>query len=222
MYSDLANIIIEALIYAEQATDREVNPWLEQWRGEFEYAAEQLRSLSTNDIAIEDNIATDLKDTATSLDKVASLRLSLGCGEELEKLTEQATQKLIALKQKNIDPVKLSNESLSHVSDTVIITGRKLTNLTERAHNLVESGRIEELQSEASSFGHDLLRLSQYNIDELGADLKNELSKIGRKLHLVETMRIQMDGGRSLNEIINRISESKDSISKLIDTYNLN
>ena len=34
-YSNLSRILVEVLIYAEQADEREINPWLGQWRSEF-------------------------------------------------------------------------------------------------------------------------------------------------------------------------------------------
>lgn len=215
-YSNLSRIVGEVLIYAEQATDREVNPWLDQWRAEFSYAAAELRELSAQDIAIEESLDQELKDVASSLDEVATLRLTLGCGSNLKRLTEQARERLIALKQSKIDSIQLSNDSLNHVRDIIIVTGRKLHDLVNRSNDMVETGKIEELQAEASEFGHELLRVAQYNIDALGDDVKKELTTIGRTLHLVETMRLYMDGGKSMQAIVNKISESNDCLSQLI------
>ena len=102
------------------------------------------------------------------------------------------------------------------VRNEIIITGRKLKDLVNRSHDLAESGKIEELQAEASDFGHELLRLVQYNINALGEGIKDELTTIGRTLHLVETMRLYMDGGKSMQAIVNKISESSDYLDQLI------
>jgi len=215
-YSDLSRVVGEVLIYAEQAADREVNPWLDQWRAEFSYAAAELRELSAQDIAIEENLVQELKEVASSLDEVATLRLTLGCGPNLERLTELAKELLISLKQSKIDSIQLSDDSLNHVRDIIIITGRKLHDLVNRSHDMVETGKIEELQDEASEFGHELLRIAQYNINALGDGVKEELTTIGRTLHLVETMRLYMDGGKSMQAIVDKISESNDCLSQLI------
>ncbi len=216
-YSDLARVVGEALIYAEQAADRNVNPWLDQWRAEFGYAAAELRELSVQNIAIEENIDKVLKEAADSLDEVALLRLTLGCGPNLERLTELAKERLIAIKESKLDPAKLSDDSLNLIRDTIIITGRKLHDLVDRSHDLVESGKIEELQAEASNFGRELLRLAQYNINELGESVKDELTAIGRALHLIETMRLYMDGGKSVQAIVDKISESSEYLDQVID-----
>lgn len=215
-YSDIARVVGEVLIYAEQAAGREVNPWLDQWRAEFSYAAAELRELSAQDIAIEENLVQELKEVASTLDEVATLRLTLGCGPNLERLTEQAKERLIALKKSKIDSIQLSDDSLNHARDKIIITGRKLHDLVNRSHDMVETGKIEELQAEASEFGHELLRIAQYNINALGDGVKEELTTIGRTLHLVETMRLYMDGGKTMQAIVDKISESNDCLSQLI------
>ena len=216
-YSDLARVVAEALIYADQAGDREINPWLDQWRSEFSYAAAELRDLSAQDIAIKENIADDLREIASSLDEVASLRLTLGCGAELEQLTEQAKEKLTAIKRRKLESIQLGNDSIRQAKDTIVMTARKLHDLVNRSHDMVEAGKIEELQAEASELGHQLLRISQYNIDVLGEGVKEKLTTIGRDLHLVETMRLYIDGGKSMQAILDKISDSNDSLLQLVD-----
>ena len=214
-YSNLARVVGEVLIYADQASDREINPWLDQWRSEFSYSATELRDLSAQDIAIEGNIADELKEVATSLDEVASLRLTLGCGPKLKQLTEQAKAKLTAIKKEKIDSIQLSADSIKQIRDAIIMTARKLHDLVTRSKDMVETGRIEELQTEASEFGHQLLKISQYNIDVIGDGIKEKLISIGRDLHLVETMRLYMDGGKSLQAIIDKISDCNNSLNHL-------
>jgi ATP-dependent DNA helicase RecG len=216
-YSNIARVIGEALIYADEADDRDVNPWLDQWRSEFGYAAAELRDISAQDIAIEENIVDELKEAAVSLDEVASFRLTLGCGPELKQLTEQARGKLIALRQGKIDSIQLSDEAIRQVRDTIFMTARKLDDLVNRSYDMGESGKIEELQTEASGLGHQLLKIAQYNIDALGEGIKEKLTSIGRDLHLVETMRLYMDGGKSLQAILYKISDSNDSLGQLAD-----
>jgi hypothetical protein len=215
-YSNLARVVGEVLIYADQASDREINPWLDQWRSEFGYSAAELRDLSAQDIAIEENIADELKEIASSLDEVASLRLTLGCGPKLKQLTEQAKEKLTAIKKGKIDSIQLSADSIMQIKDTIIMTARKLHDLVNRSKNMVETGKIEELQTEASVFGHQLLKISQYNIDVIGDGIKEKLTSIGRDLHLVETMRLYMDGGKSLQAIIDKISDCENSLEQLV------
>jgi polyhydroxyalkanoate synthesis regulator phasin len=97
------------------------------------------------------------------------------------------------------------------------MTSRKLNNLVDRSHDMVEAGKIDELQAEASGFGLQLLKVSQYNIDDLGDGIKDKLNSIGRDLHLVETMPLQMDGGKSLQSILDKISDSNYSLGRIVN-----
>jgi ATP-dependent DNA helicase RecG len=215
-YSDLARILGEALIYADQAGDRMINPWLDQWRSEFSYAAAELRDLSAQEIAIDENISDRLREAASSLEEVSSLRLTLGCAPKLNEMIEKAKERLNTLKREKVDSIQLSDNSKKQVRDIIIMTARQLDDLVDRSNNLVEAGKIEELQTEASELGYQLLKISQYNIDDLGDGLKEDLISVGRELHLVETMRLSMDGGKSLQAILDKVSESNNSLAQIV------
>ncbi len=216
-YSNLAKILGETIIYADQAGDRMINPWLDQWRSTFSYAADELGDLSVQDIAIDENISNELKEAACSLEEVASLRLTMGCGPKLKELIDNAKERIVTLKHEKVDTIQLSDDSKKQVRDIIIKTARKLVDLVNRSHNLVEAGKIENLQTEASQLGYQLLRISQYNIGDFGDGFKEKLISIGRELHLVETMQLFMDGGKSLQEILDKISGLNNSLNQFVD-----
>ena len=207
----------DTLIYADQVHERNVNPWLDQWRSAFGYAAEELRELAAHEIAVEDQLEDELRDAANALDSVANLRLSLGCGPQLDSLTDEAKEKLQSIKVRKLDSISLSQDSLIYIQDSIFSTGRKLRDLADRAHDLIESGRIEELQENASEYGHNLLRIAKYNIDSLGDNVKENLISVGRSLHLIETITIYMDGGASLRAIQERVEKSADDLEQIIN-----
>lgn len=220
-YSDLARIIGDTLIYADQADERNVNPWLDQWRSTFGYAAEELRELAAQDLAIDDGLDEDLRNLANSLDEVANFRLSLGCGPQLDKLVRTAKERLESIKESKIDSIDLSQDSLIRIKETIITTARKLRDLVARSNDLVESGSIEELQEDVSEFGYDLLRVAKYNIDSLGDGIKESLTEVGRSLHLVETVTIYMDGGASVKAIVERISQSSVDLDHIVESIQM-
>jgi hypothetical protein len=82
---------------------------------------------------------------------------------------------------------------------------------------MIERDRLEELQFDASGIGYLLSRLSLYNIDQIFHDLKEKLYHIGKELHLVETMRIYMDGGRLLRAVQERISDLNAQLTDLAE-----
>jgi hypothetical protein len=206
LLTELAQILIKILIYADEISERNINPWLELWRTEFRYAASELRELTTQDVAIQEAIDQDLRQLADALDKVGTFRLYLGCGEELSRLMEEAADLALSLKRNRIDPIPLSEQSLKQIKHLIISSSRKLQDLVSRADEMTNSGRVEELQAEASDIGLLLLRSSFYNIEPIAPGVSKDLQSVARELHLIETMRLYMDGGASLHSITDRLS----------------
>lgn len=218
LISEIAPIIVDILIYADEADERNVNPWLEMWRTQFQQGAAELRELVIRDIAIEQGMSDELNELAQALDEVVTFRMYLGCWEKLSALIRQVYKLASSIKHRRIDPVSLSEASLGGIKQTIVSSSRSLSSLADRAEQMVEQGRIEEFQAKASEVGHILLRASQYNISSLQDGLDKKLQAIGRVLHLVETMRICLDGGRSLNGIIKKVKNCSSELSQIISS----
>lgn len=215
-YSDLARILINILIYSDEASSREINPWLDMWRADFGNAAAELRELAAQEIAISDGITDSLLQLSDSLEQVASFRLYMGCGDELHRLTTQAAKEAEELKAEWIDKLPLSEESFDHIKEVITVTNRKLQNTVARAVDMMNSGRADELQSEVSDLGKVILQISHYNIQTVDKQLLQELREIGRDLHLVETMRLHMDGGHSANAVVERITTCSNRLKSVV------
>jgi len=218
LISGIAPVIVDILIYADEADERNVNPWLEMWRTQFQQGAAELRELAIRDIAIEQGMSDELNELAQALDEVATFRMYLGCWEKLSALIRQVYEFASSIKHRRIDPVPLSEASLGGIKQTIVSSGRSLSSLADRAEQMVEQGRIEEFQAKASEVGHILLRANQYNISSLQDGIDKKLQAIGRVLHLVETMRIYLDGGRSLNVIIEKVKNCSSELSQIVSS----
>ena len=215
LLSELVRILTNVLIYADEASERNVNPWLEIWRTEFRYAASELRELAVQDVAIQEAMDKDLNQLADALDKVGTFWLYLGCGEELSRLMEEAADLAHTLKKNRIDIIPLSEQSLHQIKSLIVSSSKKLKDLMSRADEMINSGRIEELQAEASDIGLNLLRASPYNIESIATGVRNDLQSVARELHLVETMRLYMDGGASFRSITDRLSKCSSRLEEL-------
>lgn len=212
LYSELARILINVLLFADQSRERMVNPWLDMWRSQFEYAASDLRRIAAQDVTIREGIDDDLRKLAESLDEVASLRMVMGCGPELMTLTRKASTIASDLKQRLIDTKPLGADSVDTIRRMIKESARRLKDLVSRSDAMVNAGRIDEFQSEASRIGQTLLELSFYDIDQVTADLQADLRRIGRELHIVETEEIYMDGGVSLKTIQDKVTNCSDQL----------
>ncbi len=75
---------------------------------------------------------------------------------------------------------------------------------------------MEDLQNDAIEIGRTILVATSY----IGSDFSNEeikeLKDIGRALHLVETERLYMDGGQSMQRILDQISSLNDRLQTVL------
>jgi len=215
LLSELGHILITILIYAEEAEERMLNPWLELWRSEYSYAASELREMGAQDIAVEEGISEQLLQLAEAVDEAATLRLYLGSGERLSQLVRSAEELTLRLKASLIDGLPLDADAAVVMRDLILTSSRKLSNLVDRSARLVEEGRIEEVQTEASDVGMQLLQLSYYKIDLLSETARSELRDVGRRLHLLETARVYMDGGESVRGILAEVADCEKAAERL-------
>lgn len=216
-YSSMINVLTDILVIADESDERLINPWLDMWLSELEYAASELRDLAVTIFANNEGIAPKLQDLSKKLDIIANSRFHIGSDGDLKPRIIEIVEAVKEIAYEHISSFQLSETTLNQVKELIRTTALKVKSLHERAESMVDSGRIEELQSEASNLARPLTRAARYNIDTLGKGIKEDLLVVSRTLHLTETMRIRMDGGRSVDAIIDRIG---DCANKLIDITN--
>jgi len=219
LISKLASILIDVIIYGDESETRNVNPWLEMWRAQFRQAASELRELAIQDVAIRENLSHELNELAHALDEITNFRLYLGYGNALSVLVTRAVDIAKQIKRNRIDSLSISQSLLDNVAKTIINSARKLKSLVDRAEEMVSHGRIEEFQTEVSNTGYTLLKVSHYNINSLQEGLSQKLLLLGRGLHLVETMRLYIDGGQSIRAIVDKVSERSKELDKIANSF---
>ncbi len=216
LISQAAPLIFDVIIFGEEREYRILNPWFDMWRSRYKQIAIDLRELAIQDILIQRGLDKKLYELANSLDKLANMRLHFGCGEELNKLIEDAVSKAQNFKQTEIDPIPISEDSFAQIKNLIFSNSKKLQNLNERAKEMIEQGRFEEVQSEASGIGYLLSKLCLWNIKQISKDLKEELCGIAKELHLIETIRFYLDGGRSIETVEDKINKLNIRLNELL------
>jgi hypothetical protein len=214
--SRLGQALVDVLVWADEADDRQTNPWLDAWRGRFAVDADEIRELASHDAADKLGVTRNLEGLASSLDEVASMHLYVGGGEELAEQTKKAADEARTLKADLIDPRPISADSKDAVPKGITKATRRLAGLVERMQALADAGRVEYLQTQASRIGAELVRYGYYNIDAIRDGLGAALREIGHKLHLVETMELYLDGGASEREILGQIQQQHDALLLLV------
>jgi len=220
LLSTLAPELISAIILSDEIEDRQINPWFDMLRGRFGAIADRLRHMAASDTAIRHSMATELDELANSLDEAANLRMYSGSWPQFQGLVKNVFDKATAIKQRRIDGVPLSEESLAEVECTVNTVQRKLASLAARAEDIANQGRFDELQSEPSQLGNALLQVGHYNIDAIQPGLAKKVRHVGRDLHLIETMRVRCGGGCSVRAIVDRINKNSAELADLAKLVN--
>jgi len=220
-YSRLAKVLSDVLVITDEAGDRQFNPWLDMWRSDLGYAASELRDMAVLSTAETEGVEGELRELATALDEVANMRLYLGSGGDLEKGVNHVADLAQGMMHKHFAEAPLAEGTLDQVRELIRTSALKLRDLYERSGEMVDSGRVEELQNQASELARPLTRVCWYNIDPLGADVKPELKETARTLHLTETMQLYMDGGASMRAVVERIQKSADKLNELSERSKL-
>ena len=214
-YSDLARVLSDILVVTDEAEERQFNPWLDMWRSDLGYAASELLDMAVSKIAENEGLEGELKVLAKALDDVANMRLHLGPGGDLNSGVNHVAKLAQEMMDKYFTDAPLAEVTLDQIRELIRTSALKLNDLHARSGEMVDSGRIEELQSQASKLARPLAQVCKYNIDPLGKDVWSELKEVARTLHLTETMPLYMDGGASIRAVVDRVGESADKLRHL-------
>jgi hypothetical protein len=214
----VATALVEVLLYGEEIERRDVNPWLDLARAQLRSAGQELRRLAAEEPAVEQRIDERLRLIADKLDDVVAHRLTMGrdSWDKLFGLVGEAVKESARLKADFVDPLPLSAEAKAGVEDTIRRSARELADLDRRAEQMASDGRLGEVQDAASRIGRSLLTVSYYSVGEPSPSFSTELREIGRELHLLETERVYMDGGRSARSIVGRVGDLTKRLQDLV------
>lgn len=218
LLSELASILIRTLIWAETPErQRHLNPWLEEWRADCSQLATELRDLAATDFAQEEGLSEHAEQLAEHLIDVSTVPLTIGCGTKLVELAAAVKAKAEEVKHLYIDPLPLSNSSVDRARSLLRESARKLRALAERASGVLKTGLVDEAQSEAAGIGYQLAQLSFHRICPEDSEFSKDLLSLGMDLRLVEVVRIVLDGGRSLQRIVDMITECSNRMDALLE-----
>lgn len=216
--SDLAESLVSILMLSEQVERRNVKPWISQIQRQAKSIAVQLRDFAARDVAEGMNLVKPLRTIADLLDRAAARRHTLG-SESWKTYTgywvaaRDGAKNVMA---EQIYPVPLSVHSQEEIHGEVHKTRRALVDLDSRAKDMADDGRLQEVQDEASRIGALLLRRSYDRIDDIVPDPESALRPLTNELDLLETERLFMDGGQSMQRVLSKLHDLTERLRSLI------
>ncbi|MCY4378930.1 MAG: ATP-binding protein [Candidatus Dadabacteria bacterium] len=216
--SSIAEVLVTTRMLADQVESRNINPWREYIFSEANYLATQFRESATEEIAIGMKLDNTLKNIADHLDKAASHIHTMGEDSWMTYIGHWVAARDHAREamEKHVDPVPLSARSREQIRDIIHKAMRQLVDLDSRTEKMARDGRMEELQDDASRIGSLLLKLTYYRIDDISPSFALKLRPLANDLNLIETERIYLDGGKSVERILGKIDDLSKRIQLLV------
>jgi len=216
--SNLWGVLLPILILGEELDQRALNPWRDLLVASFGSAADELRQLAATQTAVELGLPEKIEELATHAEQVSTHVHTLGkeSWDTFSGHVEAATEKAKELKKTTIAPSLCSHLVLEGSKELLIEQLRRLRNLQSRAESILQEGRINHLLEEASEIGYSVL-LASHEFVAGDVDVQKRLLQIGHDLHTLQTIRIYLDGGRSVRQVIEKVSTLTELLASLAE-----
>jgi ATP-dependent DNA helicase RecG len=181
---------------------RSLKPWVEEWSTEAGLYASKLRDLAVSNWATETHADERLEAMADKLDEVAQFQHYLSGGRSFDEACEVAGSAATDLMRDLVDPVQVSGETQHQVLEAIAKHARKLAQAWARASKNIFDGRVERAQQEAYEIGKQITKWSYFRISLVSDSTLSDLRRIGLCLVQLAARRVYMDGGASLQHIV--------------------
>ncbi len=198
---------------------RSLKPWVDEWSADAEAYASRLRDLSVTDWAIESYVDERLESTAEKLDEVAQFRHYFGGGGSFDDACNSAGFAAAELMRELIDPVVVSEETQREVLEAVAKHARKLTQMWDRAGKEIFDGRVEKAQHETYGVGQQIAKWTYFKLSLLQESTLLDLRRIGLGLLQLVSMRVYMDGGASLQRIVDDAQALVKELKAIVESF---
>ncbi len=218
--SELADVLANVRRWCDTDADtRGLKPWVDEWSADAETYASKLRDLSVTDWAIESNVNERLEATAEKLDEVAQFRHYLGGGDSFDDVCNSVGDIAMELMRDLIDPVEVSEGTQREVLEEMAKLARTLAQMWERAGKEIFDGRVEKAQQETYGIGRQIAKWTYFKLSLLPESTLLDLRRIGLGLLQLVSMRVYMDGGASLQRIVDDAQVLVNELKASVETF---
>lgn len=218
--SALADVLANVRRWCDtDAEMRGLTPWVEEWSVDAEFYASKLRDLSVSDWAMKHHTNGRLEAVAEKLDEVAQFQHYLGGGDSFDDVCGAAGSAATELMRDLVDPVEVSAEDQRQVLDAIAKHARKLTQLWGRAGKDIFDGRVEKAQQETYGIGKQIATWTYFRLSLVPEDVLSDLRQIGLAFFQLVAMRVYMDGGASLQRIVDDALTLVNSLNTKVEDF---
>lgn len=212
---ELLPMLNSVMVATGEVEEREVNPWLDSLRYEFEAYATEARRLLLKVPSSLGSLPTQLQEMAEQLNNAAHQDMGIGWGwDEYVEAAQAALKVATAIKDELYGDKLASERNVAFVERSFNEECSALAQLVARAESLTNR-RMSELQSSAGDHGRALLMALTYDIGFKDASTRKRIIDQARLLREVATRSVYMDGGQSVREIVSAITGAHEELSKI-------
>jgi ATP-dependent DNA helicase RecG len=198
---------------------RSLKPWVDEWSVDAEVYASQLRDLSVSEWAIELRVSERLEATAEKLEEVAQFRNYPGGSGNFDDVCNSAGFAAAELMRELVDPVEVSEETQREVLEAVSRLARKLAQMWDRAGKEIFDGRVEKAQQETYGIGQQIAKWTYFRLSLLPESTLLDLRRIGHGLIHLVSMQVYIDGGASLQRIVDDAQVLVNELKASVDSF---
>lgn len=218
--SALADVLVNIRQWCDTDFNmRSLSPWTEEWSADAGLYASKLRDIAVSDWALENHVNQRLEVMADRLDAVEQFQHFIGGGGDFDEVCETAGSAATELMRELIDPVGVSEATQREVLGAITRHARKLTQMWTRAGNDIFDGRIERAQQETYGIGKQIATWSYFPISLVSESTLSDLRRIGLGLVHLVALRVYMDGGVSLQHIVDEAQVLVNDLNASIESF---
>jgi ATP-dependent DNA helicase RecG len=218
--SKLADVLANVRRWCDtDAEMRSLKPWVEEWSADAELYASKLRDLSISDWSMENHTDVRLEAMADKLEEVVQFRHYLGGGGNFDEICDAAGIAAAELMRDLVDPIEVGEETQRQVLDAIAKHARKLSQIWSRAGKDIFDGRVERAQQETYSIGQQIATWSYFQLSLVPKSTLSNLRRIGLGLVELASISVYMDGGASLQHIVDTAQALADALKTNIESF---
>lgn len=205
----LTDISVHADLMSED--ERFLNPWLDEFSSRCDWWAKELRQHS-RDLASHPLLAEEILTLAKACEDLTLRWMRKQYEEEPVRAIREA---VLRLKEQTLDGHPLSLGAAASAKEQLERASSALGDIAEQAEK--RGGlRITETQEDAANLGIEAYRIAQYPLPFLDTDGLAKLRAVLRRLALISTIRLYIDGGASLARIQKTIEETNTELRAIV------
>lgn len=218
--STLADVLVNIRRWCDTDSNmRSLKPWSEEWSVDAGLYASKLRDIAVSDWAIENHADERLEVMADRLDEVEQFRHFIGSGRDFDDVCKTVGLAATELMRDLIDPVGVREDTQREVFGAITKHARKLTQMWGRASKDIFDGRVERAQQETYGIGKQITTWSYFPISLVSESTLSDLRRIGLGLVHLVALRVYMDGGASLQHIVDEAQVLVNDLNASIESF---